>query len=137
MSVPNCALGFSLSHSRPRVSNDYLHTDALFRTAKYHHSLPYQGFAELGEARRWAASFVHAYIHQHRHSALRIVTPAQNHAGEDRAILARRKPGYGNRRSHSPERWVRNTTRNGKTVTFTTLRPIDPQDLNLLRNKST
>jgi transposase InsO family protein len=130
------ALGFSPSHSRPRVSNDNPHAEALFRTAKYHPSLPAQGFADLDEARRWAASFVHAYNHLHRHSALRFVTPAQKHAGEDKAILARRKALYENARRHRPERWVRNATRNWTPVTFTTLNPIDPKELEPLLKKS-
>ena len=108
----------------------------MFRTAKYHPSLPAQSFADLDEARRWTASFVHAYKHLHRHSALRLVTPAQKHAGEDRAILARRKALYENARSHRPERWVRNATRNWTPVTFTTLNPIDAKDLEPLLKKS-
>ena len=38
--------------------------------------------------------FVHTYNHSHRHSALRFVTPAAKHNGEDRAILGRRKKLY-------------------------------------------
>ena len=44
-------LGITASHSRPRVSNDNPHAEALFRTAKYHPSLPSNGFPCLKTAR--------------------------------------------------------------------------------------
>jgi putative transposase len=87
-------LGIAPSHSRPRVSDDNAYAEALFRTAKYRPDFPAAGFADLAEARAWAAAFVHWYNHEHRHSGLRYVTPAQRHAGEDRSVLAvRHAPG--------------------------------------------
>ena len=129
-------LGFCPSHSRPRVSNDNAHAEALFRTAKYHPTLPPEGFADLESARQWACSFVHTYNYYHRHSALRFVTPAEKHSGEDRAILRRRKKLYENARKHRPDRWFRKTTRNWNPVTFTSLNPIDPKTLEKTLKKS-
>lgn len=52
-------LGISPSYSRPRVSDDNAHVEALFRTAKYRPEFPEQGFTDLAQARQWAADFVH------------------------------------------------------------------------------
>jgi transposase InsO family protein len=68
-------LGIAPSHSRPRVSDDNAYAEALFRTAKYRPEFPGAGFADLAEARRWAAGFVHWYNHEHRHGG-----PARRHS---------------------------------------------------------
>lgn len=122
-------LGITPSHSRPRVSNDNPHAEAFFRTGKYHPSLPPGGFANLAEARQWAHRLILWYNHEHRHSSLRFVTPAQKHAGQDIFILARRKDLYEAKRSEKPERWIRNTTRNWDPVRSETLNPINPREL--------
>ena len=91
-------LGIAPSYSRPRVSDDNAFVESLFRTAKYRPGFPADGFADLDAARPWAAGFVHWYNHEHRHSALRFVAPAQRHAGDDhgvqqaRAALYRKRP---------------------------------------------
>lgn len=87
-------LGIAPSYSRPRVSDDNAFAEALFRTAKYRPEFPSTGFADLDAARHWAAAFVHWYNHEHRHSAIRYVTPAERHAGQDRALLAARHGLY-------------------------------------------
>jgi len=87
-------LGIEPSYSRPRVSDDNAYAEALFRTAKYRPEFPARGFASLEEARAWGAQFVHWYNIEHRHSGIGYVTPAQRHAGEDRAILMARHALY-------------------------------------------
>src|SRR5207245_161770 len=76
-------LGVKPSYSRPRVSDDNAFVESLFRTAKYRPEFPTKGFDDLDEARLWAARFVHWYNHEHRHSGIRYVSPAQRHAGHD------------------------------------------------------
>ena len=66
----------------PRVSDDNAFVEFLFRTAKYRPEFPKRGFATLEQARAWAAAFVHWYNHDHAHSGIRYVSPAQRHAGE-------------------------------------------------------
>lgn len=122
-------LGITPSHSRPRVSNDNPHAEALFRTAKYHPSLPPAGFATLQDARKWADGFMKWYNHQHRHSSLRFVTPAQKHSGEDVFLLAKRKGLYEAKRSQNPQRWIQKKTRNWEPVTHATLNPLDNRTL--------
>ena len=115
-------LGVKPSYSRPRVSDDNAYAESLFRTAKYRPEFPAKGFANLEEARAWAAGFVRWYNIDHRHSAIRYVSPAQRHAGEDQAILAARHALYTEARERNPARWSR-TTRNWSPIGAVTLNP--------------
>jgi putative transposase len=115
-------LGIEPSYSRPRVSDDNAYAEALFRTAKYRPEFPAQGFADLDQARVWAADFVHWYNVDHRHSGIRYVSPAQRHAGEDRAILAARHALYLQARERHPARWS-GGTRNWAPIGAVTLNP--------------
>ena len=117
-------LGLTPSHSRPRVSNDNPHAEALFRTAKYHPTLP-AGFNSLEEARIWSGSFVEWYNNEHYHSALNFVTPAQKHAGEDIRLLSERKKIYLQAKAENPTRWIQNKIRNWSPIEQTSLNPID------------
>lgn len=74
-------LGLKSSYSRPRVSDDNAFVEALFRTAKYRPQFPMKGFADVDHARAWANSFVRWYNHDHRHSGIRYVSPAQARTG--------------------------------------------------------
>jgi transposase InsO family protein len=115
-------LGVKPSYSRPRVSDDNAFVESLFRTAKYRPEFPAAGFADLGSARQWAASFVRWYNHEHRHSGIRYVSPAQRHAGADLAILQQRHALYCQARERHPRRWSGNT-RNWTPIGAVTLNP--------------
>jgi putative transposase len=110
------------SYSRPRVSDDNAFVESLFRTAKYRPQFPAKGFDSLEDARRWASEFVNWYNHDHRHSGIRFVSPAQRHAGEDGDILARRHALYVRAREANPRRWARHT-RNWQPIEAVTLNP--------------
>ena len=114
-------LGIAPSYSRPRVSDDNAFAEALFRTAKYRPEFPSAGFADLGAARQWASCFVRWYNHEHRHSAIRYVTPAERHAGQDRALLAARHGLYEAARASNPRRW------SGPTRDWTPIGACDPE----------
>lgn len=115
-------LGIRSSHSRPRVSNDNAFVESLFRTLKYSPSWPSQGFESIDAAREWASNFMRWYNTKHRHSALKFVTPAQRHKGEDVEILEARKTLYEKAKSKHPKRWS-GSTRNWKRQTTVTLNP--------------
>jgi transposase InsO family protein len=115
-------LGIEPSYSRPRVSDDNAFAEALFRTAKYRPEFPIKGFADLEAAREWSARFVQWYNHEHRHSGIRYVTPAQRHAGQDGPVLAARHAVYQDARQRNPQRWS-GSTRNWKPVGAVTLNP--------------
>jgi len=115
-------LGVKPSYFRPRVSDDNAYAEALFRTAKYRPEFPAKGFASLDEARAWAAQFVHWYNHDHRHSGIQYVSPAQRHSGQDHAILDARHALYQQARQKNPARWS-GQTRNWTPVDAVTLNP--------------
>lgn len=115
-------LGIKPSYSRPRVSDDNAFIESLFRTAKYRPQFPASGFADLSEARRWGSEFVSWYNHDHRHSGIRYVSPAQRHAGRDRDLLAARHELYVKARAANPRRWSKHT-RNWHPIDAVTLNP--------------
>ncbi|WP_411969648.1 IS3 family transposase [Pseudomonas sp. p1(2021b)] len=100
-------LGVLPSFSRPRVSNDNAYAEALFRTAKYCSRWPSLPFGSLDEARMWVMQFAAWYNNEHRHSALKYVTPSQRHQGQDGASLRQREQLYEAARRQNPGRWVR------------------------------
>lgn len=114
-------LGVQPSYSRPRVSNDNPYVESLFRTAKYRPEFP-AGFQDLQHAREWAAAFVRWYNHEHRHSGIGYVTPAQRHSGGDRVVLDRRHELYQQAREANPRRWS-GDTRNWQRIEVVKLNP--------------
>ncbi len=115
-------LGVKPSYSRPRVSDDNAYAESLLRTAKYRPEFPAKGFADLEAARAWAVGFVHWYNVEHRHSGIGYVSPAQRHAGDDKAILAARHALYLEARALNPARWTGNT-RDWSHIGAVTLNP--------------
>lgn len=98
-------LGVVPSFSRPSVSDDNPYSESLFRTLKYTPAYPTKPFESLEAARKWVHRFVRWYNEEHRHSAIKFVTPAQRHRGEDKKILARRQTTYEAAKARHPERW--------------------------------
>ena len=98
-------LGIMPSFSRPSVSNDNPYSESLFRTLKYRPNYPGQPFVDLQAARAWVQGFVDWYNDEHRHSAIKFVTPTQRHAGDDIQILANREQVYRKAKSANPLRW--------------------------------
>lgn len=117
-------LGIVPSFSRPKVSDDNPYSESLFRTLKYRPEYPAKPFADLDSARRWVAEFVNWYNTMHRHSAIRFVTPAQRHHGEERAVLAKRQEVYCKAKEANPNRWS-GSPRNWEPVETVVLNPID------------
>ena len=115
-------LGITPSRGRPRVSNDNPYSESLFRTLKYCPQWPERGFASLTEARQWVSDFMDWYNHEHCHSRLRFVTPAQRHRGEDHSILAKRHEVYQAAKARTPQRWS-GQTRNWTPVGTVMLNP--------------
>lgn len=99
------SLGIVPSFSRPSVSNDNPYSESLFGTLKYTPAYPDKPFDTLEAAREWVHDFVQWYNHEHRHSALKFVTPQQRHTGDDATILASRTSLYEDAKRCHPERW--------------------------------
>jgi transposase InsO family protein len=107
-------LGVMPSLSRPAVSNDNPYSESLFKTLKYRPKYPLKPFDGVSEARDWVTGLVEWYNHEHRHSAIRFVTPAQRHEGLDEDLLNNRQAVYEAARVRNPKRWsggVRNWQR--------------------------
>lgn len=102
-------LGVAASFSRPRVSDDNPFSEALFRTMKYRPEFPDRPFQSIEEARAWLQNFIHWYNHEHLHSAIKFVAPADRHLGKDIEILQHRDQVYKEARERHPKRWSRNT----------------------------
>ena len=116
------ALGIKPSYSRPRVSNDNPYIESMFRTVKYCPQWPSQGFANIESARNWVSSFMRWYNEEHRHSALRFVTPGQRYRREDRVLLEKRKQVYQAAKARNPNRWS-GVTRNWQPIESVALNP--------------
>ena len=115
-------LGVMPSFSRPAVSNDNPYSESLFKTLKYRPHYPLKPFADVAAARQWVAGLVEWYNHEHRHSAIRFVTPTQRHAGLDGPLLEQRKTVYEAARLRHPQRW-RGPTRNWQRIQAVHLNP--------------
>lgn len=115
-------LGVASSYSRPRVSNDNPYSESLFRTTKYHHTWPKDGFKNIVEAREWVDNFTYWYNNIHKHSGIKYVTPAQRHNGLDGELLQKRRETYLAAQQKNPNRW-RNEIRNWDYIDEVSLNP--------------
>ena len=115
-------LGVRASFSRPSVSNDNPFSESLFRTLKYRPMYPRKPFGSLNQARRWVDGFVLWYNTEHRHSAIRYVTPAQRHNNQDQTLLVQRHAVYKAARDMNPQRWS-GKTRNWNRIDVVHLNP--------------
>ncbi len=120
-------MGVIGSRSRPGVSNDNPYSESLFRTVKYSHRWPSEGFKSLEDARTWVKDFANWYNNEHRHSRIKFVTPAQRHHGEDKAILAKRRELYKKAQKINPNRWS-NGTRNWDEIGEVELNPENKKE---------
>ena len=110
----------------PHVSDDNPFIESLFKTYKYCPAYPGH-FDSLEDARSWTLDFVHWYNCQHRHSAIKFVTPEQKHRGEDVNILSKRQRTYQQARAKHPERWTRKI-RNWSPIEAVHLNPASSSD---------
>lgn len=79
----------SLAFSRPHTPDDNAWIEALIKTFKYHPECP-QSFATVLDVQEWAGKFQKLY-NDHPHSALKYVTPNQEHGGLGNQIRSQRK----------------------------------------------
>ena len=115
-------LGVVPSFSRPSVSHDNPYSESLFKTMKYCPEYLGQTFSDLNRVRQWVAGFVNWYNHEHRHSGIHFVTPAQRHDGLDKDILKQRKQVYEMAKVRHPDSWS-GQTRNWEPISVVYLNP--------------
>lgn len=99
------ALGIERSHSRPHVSDDNPYSEAHFKTVKYAPDYP-DRFASYDDAHAYCIRFMDFYNHEHRHSGIAFMTPADVHYGRADAILAARTAALDAAYAAHPERFV-------------------------------
>lgn len=126
-------LGVVPTFSRPSVSNDNPFSESLFKTLKYRPDYPARAFESLLAARQWVGQFVHWYNQEHRHSAIRFVTPHERHEGLDNGLLQRRDDVYEAAKAANPQRWS-GPTRNWQPVRVVHLNP-DQSSVEKIRRK--
>jgi transposase InsO family protein len=126
-------LGVVPTFSRPSVSNDNPFSEALFKTLKYRPEYPVRAFESLLAARQWVGQFVRWYNQEHRHSAIRFVTPHERHEGMEDSLLQRRNNVYEAAKAANPQRWS-GPTRNWQPVRVVHLNP-DQSSAEKIRRK--
>jgi putative transposase len=99
-------LGITRSHSRPHVSDDNPFSEAQFKTMKYRPNYP-KRFGSLADARTWANAFFQWYNHEHYHSGIGLLRPAQVHYGQGEEVRANRLNVLMVAQQAHPERFVR------------------------------
>ncbi len=82
-------LGVARSYSRPRVSNDNPYSESAFKTLKYQPTFP-ERFGSTEDARAFFATYFDWYNNIHRHSGIRMLTPAAVHLGLAADLLEKR-----------------------------------------------
>ena len=101
-------LGVTKTHSRPYVSNDNPYSESQFKTMKYCPQFPSR-FGSIQDSRLFCCGFFDYYNHDHRHSGIGLMTPADVHYGRaEQLTTARRQILLEAHRTH-PERFVRGT----------------------------
>ena len=98
-------LGVVQSFGRPHVSDDNPFSEAQFKTAKYRPTYP-DRFGSLEDARAYFVDFFEWYHHEHHHSALGWMTPADVHFERASSIREDRARTLAQAYERHPERFV-------------------------------
>ena len=96
--------GCRLSMDGKGAWRDNVFVERLWRTIKYER-VYLRAYDGVSVARADLEQFIHWYNHEHRHSAIRYLAPAQRHAGLDAPILQARQRLYQQARQRHPARW--------------------------------
>jgi putative transposase len=99
-------LGITKSLSRPHVSDDNPFSEAQFKTLKYRPDFP-DRFGSIEHAGDYCRRLFDWYHHQHRHSSLGWMTPADVHHGRVEILREQRAGALDAAYRLHPERFVR------------------------------
>lgn len=135
MTVMLDRLGVSSSYNRPRVSDDNAYSESIFRTLKYRPTYPYGGFNEISDAQDWVLKFVDWYNHEHCHSGIKFVSPADRHSGKEDHVLKNRTKVYQTAKLQHPERWSREV-RNWTPIGNVWLNPTKEEKTSKLKTEA-
>lgn len=96
----------TLTHNRPRVSNDNPYSESEFRTMKYRPNYP-GTFTSIDDARAYMNWYVPWYNSQHKHSGIALFSPNEVHDGTWRARWKARDTTLQAYWNAHPERFAR------------------------------
>jgi len=82
-------LGVTKTHSRPYTSNDNPYSEAQFRTVKHYPDFP-DRFGSIQDSRHFCQPFFQWYNNEHKHTGLKLLTPADVHYGQAEQVIASR-----------------------------------------------
>ena len=99
-------LGITKTHSRPYTSSDNPYSESNFKTLKYRPAFPAR-FDSIEHARDHCRRFFGWYNHQHRHSAVGLMTPVAVHHGTAPELHQLRARVLDAAYQQHPERFVR------------------------------
>jgi len=118
-------LGVTKSHSRPYTSDDNPFSEAQFKTLKYRADYPTR-FGSQMDARKWARDFFGWYNHEHHHSAIGLLTPADVHDGRATQVLRERQLVLQLAYEKTPERFVKGLPRPAQLPEAVWINPPKP-----------
>ena len=121
-------LGITLSHSRPRVSNDNAISEAQFKTQKYQPDYPGR-FDNLAHANKWCAQYFDWYNFSHHHSGLAGYTPEQVFTGRYKDIALIKQSALDERYLANPERFVKGCPTVAKPPEKVLINPLSPEEI--------
>jgi len=105
-------LNVTKTHSRPHVSNDNPYSEAQFKTLKYAPNFP-GSFGSLEDTREFLQPFFAWYNHEHYHSGINMLTPAQVHTGQADQVLRKRQQVLERAYASHPNRFVKGPPKAG------------------------
>jgi len=121
-------LGITLSHSRPRVSNDNAFSEAQFKTQKYQPDYPGL-FADTAHGRHWCGGYFDWYNFSHHHSGLNGFTPEQVFTGRYLEVAVEKQRSLDTRYASHPERFVHGRPTVAMPPKMVTINPVTPEDI--------
>ena len=117
--------GVKRSHSRPHTSNDNPFSEAQFKTLKYSNKYP-ERFENISAARAWMRDFVLWYNHEHHHSGIALLTPADVHFGRTEERRDSRRSVLHAAYAAHPERFVGGAPEPLELMSAVFINPPDP-----------
>jgi putative transposase len=121
-------LGVTRSHSRPHVPDDNPYSESQFKTLKHHPSFP-DRFGCIQDARAFCQGFFGWYNHEHRHSGIALLTPADVHHGRASQVITARAAVLDGAYAQHPERFVRKPPQPPRLPEAVWInKPVDPKE---------
>jgi putative transposase len=121
-------LGVTRSHSRPHVPDDNPYSESQFKTLKHHPSFP-DRFGCIQDARAFCQGFFGWYNHEHRHSGIALLTPADVHHGRASQVITARAAVLDGAHAQHPERFVRKPPQPPRLPEAVWInKPVDPKE---------